>query len=388
MIPPLDGIRIIEVGHAIAAPHCAQILADHGAEVIKVEPPTGERGRGAPPYADTESVYFACHNRGKQSICLDLKTDEGLAALLKLCDSADILLTNYSAGVPTRLGWSYAALCERNPTLIYAHITGFGLGTHMEETRAYDGVIQSMSGIPYLTGPADGQPVLAANFPADHIAAYHATMAILMALIGRQATGKGAYLDIPMFDSYFATISTDVDDVKRGRARTRTGNKVLTGFQDTFKTADGEVFIAPLGFGAWERFCSAMGKEEWRENVSYEEALGERRDELQAEITKWTVTRSTTEILAVMLAAEIACGPVKTISEAVDTVVDMGRGMVTTVTTGNGTKVSVPGPPIQYGLAEGPRSRVIPDLGVDTDAVLASLNEPLRGQLNGSRSGS
>jgi CoA:oxalate CoA-transferase len=385
MIAALDGIRIVEVGHAIAAPHCAQILADHGADVVKVEPPNGERGRGAPPYAGKDSVYFACHNRGKQSICLDLKTDEGLEALLQLCDSADVLLTNYSAGVPSRLGWSYAVLSERNPRLIYAHITGFGLGTHMEETRAYDGVIQSMSGIPYLTGPPDGEPVLAANFPADHIAAYHATMAILMALFGRQASGEGAYLDIPMFDSYFATISTDVDDVQRGRARTRTGNKVLTGFQDTFTTADGAVFIAPLGFGAWERFCSAIGREDWRGNVSYEDALGTRRDQLQAEITDWTSTRSTTDVLAIMLAADIACGPVKTISEAVQTVIEMDRGMVTTVTTGNGTTVSVPGPPIQYGLATGSRSRVVPDLGADTETVLASLHESVSARADGSR---
>lgn len=375
MIPPLDDIRVIEVGHAIAGPHCAQILADHGADVIKVEPHGGERGRGAPPYAGAESVYFACHNRGKRSICLDLKDPAGLEALLALCDTADVLLTNYSAGVPARLGFSYEELSARNPRLIYAHITGFGTDTDMRETRAYDGVIQSMSGIPYLTGPPDGEPVLAANFPADHVAAYHATMAILLALVGRERHDVGAYLDIPMFDSYFATISTDVDDVKRGRPRTRTGNKVLTGFQDTFKTQDGEVFIAPLGFGAWERFCTAVGHDDWREAVSYEQALGPRRDELQAAIGTWTAARTTEGVLAAMLEADIACGPVKTVSEAVETVIEMGRGMVMTVTTGDGTEVNVPGPPLQYGLANHRRARHVPALGADTESVLAELSQ-------------
>jgi CoA:oxalate CoA-transferase len=384
MLPPLDGVTVIEVGHAIAAPHCAQIFADHGAEVIKVEPPAGERGRGAPPYAETESVYFACHNRGKRSVCLDLKSNSGLGALLRLCDTADVLLTNYSAGVPERLGWSYEVLAKRNPRLIYAHVTGFGTATRMRETRAYDGVIQAMSGIPYLTGPPDGAPVLSANFPADHIAAYHAAIAILMALLGRESSGEGAYLDVAMLDSYFATISTDVDDVLRDRPRSRTGNKVLTGFQDTFSAKDGEVFIAPLGSEAWERFCIAIDQPAWPESIPYDDALGPQRDELEAQITQWTASRTTAEIVNVMLAADIPCGPVRSVAEAVQAVGEMDRGMVTTVVTGDGTTVYVPGPPIQFGLATHHRARTVPTLGVDTHRVLAELDT--RGRVIGPES--
>jgi CoA:oxalate CoA-transferase len=367
---PLEGIRVIEVGHAIAAPHCGQILADHGADVIKIEPPSGERGRAAPPFAGPDSVYFACHNRGKQSVCLDLKSAAGLEALLRLCDGADVLLTNYSVDVPQRLGWSYDVLSERNPRLVFAHITGFGSSSELRDIRAYDGVIQSMSGIPDLTGPVDVPPVLSANFPSDHISAYQATMAILMALVGRGSTGAGSYLDIAMFDSYFATISTDIDDVVRGRPRVRTGNKVLTGFQDTFTTRDGAVFIAPLGEEAWERFCAAIGRPDWRESVSYDDAIGRLRASLDAEVAEWTFSRSSAEVITTMNEAQIACGPVRTVTEAVHAAAAMGRGMVTKVTGADGIEISVPGPPLQYGLTEEPRARAVPGLGADTASVL------------------
>lgn len=370
---PLAGITVIEVGHAIAGPHCAQILADHGANVIKVEPPTGERGRTAPPFVGSESLYFACHNRGKRSVCLDLKTPQGLSALLELCDQADVLVTNYLADVPARLGWSYDVLAERNPGLIYAHITGFGLDDDQRDVRAYDGIIQSMSGVPHLTGPADRPPVLAANFPADHIAAYQAAIAVLIALVERARTGRGALLDVAMFDSYFATLSTDVGEVAQGRPRERSGNKVLTGFSDVFETNDGAVFIAPLGQVAWERFCHGVGRSDWAQTITYDNSIGAQRPDLEAVVEAWAATRTTQEVMAAMNDAGVACGPVRTVSEAVAAAKNARRHMVTDVIADNGTRMRVPGAPVGYGVVETAATRRIPGLGADTAEVLVEF---------------
>jgi crotonobetainyl-CoA:carnitine CoA-transferase CaiB-like acyl-CoA transferase len=373
MIPPLRGTTVLELGHAIAGPHCAQILADHGADVVKVEPPAGERGRVAPPFIDGESIYFACHNRGKRSLCLDVKQPAGLATLLSLCDQADVLVTNFTADVPKRLGWSYEVLAARNPGLVFAHITGFGVAGGNREVRAYDGVIQAMSGVPDLTGPSDGAPVLAANFPADHITGYQAAMAVLMALVGRADTGQGAFLDIAMLDSYFATLSTDIAEVAQGRPRQRSANKVLTGFSDMYRTSDGAIYLAPLGDVSWQRFCPAIGHPEWLETIPYDDSIGPVRPRLEEAVAEWVAARTTDEATKHMIEAGVPCGPVRSVSDAVETATRDGRGMVDTVRTPLGGHVNVPGPPLKFGLADGERARQVPALGRDTVDVLRSF---------------
>jgi CoA:oxalate CoA-transferase len=373
MTAPLQGITVLELCHAIAGPHCAQILADHGANVVKIEPPEGERARLALPLSGDESLYFACHNRGKRSICIDLKRPAGLELLLELCEQADVIVTNYGADVPRRLGWSYEVVSKKNPGLVYAHITGFGAtGAHRND-RAYDGIIQAMSGVPDLTGSPEGPPLLAGTFVADHISAYQAAMGILFALVGRTASGEGAFLDISMFDAYFATLAHDVGEAAAGVPRTRSGNKVSTAFSDVFSTSDGAIFIAPLGNETWGRFCRCIGHPEWPETVSYAQSLGPPRARLEEGFARWAAARTTETALRELIDAAIPCGPVRSVSEAVVAAQEGGREMVWSVATPQGHEVLVPGPPVPFGLAEGPRSHQVPGLGGDTGAVLAEF---------------
>jgi CoA:oxalate CoA-transferase len=367
---PLSGTTVLELCHAIAGPHCAQILADHGANVIKIEPPEGERARDALPLTGKESLYFACHNRGKRSICIDLKQPDGLDLLLELSEQADVVVTNYGADVPTRLGWSYEVLAKRNPALVYAHITGFGASGPRRNDRAYDGIIQAMSGVPDLTGMPEDPPLLTGTFVADHVSAYQAAMGILLALVARATTGDGAYLDISMFDAYFATLAHDVGEAATGIPRTRSGNKVSTAFSDVFRTSDGAVFIAPLGDETWKRFCRCIGHPEWPATVSYAESLGPARASLEHAFAQWTAVRTTEDVLRELIGAAVPCGPVRSVTQAVAAAQESGRGMVQTVTTPQGQLVSVPGVPISYGLAEGPRRHQIPGLGEHTATVL------------------
>ncbi|WFE36445.1 CoA transferase [Micromonospora sp. WMMD975] len=363
----LAGIRVVELGHAIAGPHCAQMLADHGADVVKVEPPAGEMSRNALPVVDGGSIYFASHNRGKRSVCLDLKTEAGREALLRLCDTADVVLTNYGAGVPQRLGWSYDVLRARNPRLVMVHVTGFGAGAADAPRGAYDGVIQAMGGIADLTGQPGGEPTFVGAFVADHVAAYHATIAVLMALRERDVTGVGAYADVSMLDSYTAMLAHEVGLAAAGVPRGRWGNQVQTAFANVFPARDGQVFLAPLGDAAWRRFWAVLGGTE----VSYDESTGPVRHRLERVVSEWTSARTVAEVLAAMHAAGVAAGPLRSVGEAVAAMAD--TDMVLTVDDPAGRPVRVPGRPVRVGLTDRPGALAVPRTGEHTGEILAEL---------------
>jgi crotonobetainyl-CoA:carnitine CoA-transferase CaiB-like acyl-CoA transferase len=370
----LAGIRVIELTHAIAGPQCGQILADHGADVIKVEPATGDVSRGARPYVEDESLYFACHNRGKRSVVLDLKSEPGLADLFALAAGADVLLTNYTADVPLRLGWDYAAVREVNPGLIMVHITGFGTTGPDREARAYDGIIQGMSGIPELTGPPDVPPVLVGAFLADHLAAYQATMAVLFALQRRARTGRGAFVDISMLEAYSATLAHEVGEALAGRSRPRAANRVPTAFANTFLAADGYVYLAPLGEDRWRAFSSAIGREDWIGQLDYDAAVTDRRDEAEQEVSAWCAGRSRHEVTEIMRACGVPAGPVRTVAEAGRYALDSGRDTLMQVRSPEGQSFTVPAPIARVGLTDSPRRNEVPGLGQHTDGVLGELD--------------
>src|SRR5215469_3400807 len=183
----LEGIRVLEFGHAISAPHCCQLLADHGADVVKVEPLTGDTARLALPVRDGVSLYFAAHNRGKRSLAVDLRQERGRGVLERLAERADVVVTNYSARAAEQLGLTGPALHAINARLVFVHVTGFGNQGAFRDHGAYDGVIQAMSGVPSVTGAA-GDPTLVGVFVPDHLAAYQAAFAVMLALEERRRT--------------------------------------------------------------------------------------------------------------------------------------------------------------------------------------------------------
>lgn len=264
MVRALDGIRVLELGHAISAPHCAQILGDHGADVIRIEPPGGDRTRAALPVEGGDSLYFAAHNRGKRSVVIDLKHRRGLDILLALADTADVLVTNYSAGVPDRLGMGYGVLSKRNPRLVFVHITGFGSRGAGSDYGAYDGIIQAMSGVPSLTGQPGGPPVFTGAFVADHLAATQAAVGALLGLSRRGVTGTGSYVDICMLEGYLTTLAHHVGSaLDVGEVRDANGNMVPTAFANTFPASDGLVYLAPLAPAAWQALCTVIDAPRW-----------------------------------------------------------------------------------------------------------------------------
>jgi CoA:oxalate CoA-transferase len=372
-VPALNGIRVLELGHAIAAPHCAQILGDQGAQVIRIEPPGGDRTRGALPVVDGDSVYFAAHNRGKRSIILDLKEPRGKAAFLKLADEADVVVTNYSAGVPDRLGIGYAALSQRNPRLVFVHITGFGTEGAAREHGAYDGIIQAMSGVPWLSGEPGGPPVFVGAFVADQLAAMQGALGAVLALHRRAETGAGGFVEVSMLDGYLTALAHHVGSaLDLGEVPAANRNQVPTAFANTFPAADGHVYLAPLAPAAWQAFCQVIGAPAWLADSEPRWRITAGRDKCEEVVAAWTAGRQRSDIIAGLRAAGVPCGPVNNVAEAVTDPVHDGRDPITTVRMRSGRQLHVPGPEVRLGGAA-PGELPVPGAGQHTAEVLAEL---------------
>jgi CoA:oxalate CoA-transferase len=372
-VPALQGIRVVELGQAIAAPHCAQILGDQGAEVIRIEPPGGDRTRAALPVVDGDSVYFAAHNRGKRSIIVDLKAPAGKEVFRRLADASDVIVTNYSAGVPDRLGIGYETLRERNERIVFVHITGFGTAGGGRDYGAYDGIIQAMSGIPWLSGEPGGPPVLAGAFVADQLAAMQGALGAVLALHRRQLTGTGSFVEVSMLEGYLTALHHHVGSaLDLGASPAASRNRVPTAFASTFPAADGFVYLAPLAPRAWLGFCAVTGAPAWLADSDAHWRITEGRDKAEEFVAAWTGARSRSEIIAEMRAAGVPCGPVNDVAEAVTDPVHQGREPVTTVRMRSGRQLHVPGPELRLGGPPGGEPD-IPAAGQHTAAVLAEL---------------
>ncbi len=370
----LAGVRVLELGLAIAAPQCCQVLADHGADVIKVEPPGGDKTRWALPHKDGESLYFDAHNRGKRSVIVDLKRGQGRAFFLRLAETADVVVTNYGADVPQRLGIGYPELRSRNPAIVMAHITGFGSTGPSRSFGAYDGIIQAMSGVAWLTGTAESGPTVVGPFVADHMAAAQAVIGILLALIERQRTGTGSFVDISMLDGYVGVLAHHVGEVlDLGLEPEPPGNRVPIAFAGTYEASDGLVYLAPLAPDAWRAFCRVIEAPEWVSATDRRWLLEDGRPLVEAVVARWCRSRSRAEVVAVLRAAGVPCGPVNRVGEAVADPELWARGALTRVRGPSGLEVSVPGPAVPVGLADGRRARRVPRAGEHTRSVLAEL---------------
>jgi CoA:oxalate CoA-transferase len=377
----LRDVRVLELGLAIAAPHCAQILADHGADVIRVEPPGGDRTRWALPHHRGVSLYFAAHNRGKRSVIVDLKSAEGRELFLGLAERSDVIVTNYGADVPGALGIDYETVRERQPAIVYAHITGFGSTGADRDFGAYDGIIQSMSGVPSLTGSGE-EPVLVGPFVADHLAAAHAAIGIMAALAARRNDpgSSGSFVDLSMLGAYTTVLAHHVGDaVDNGTEPKTTGNLVPIAFANTFAAADGHVYLAPLSPAAWRAFCLATEMPEWLAAADRQWILREGRAIAEEPVAEWCRTRTRQEIVVALRNVGVPCGPVRTVSENAQDPVLWERGHLIEVDApvaagGRGrAEVTVPGPVFGGANDSARGSRRVSEAGEHTREVLAEV---------------
>ena len=259
---PLAGVRVADLSRVLAGPYCTMVLADLGADVVKVERPEGgdETRSWGPPFAGGEAAYYLSVNRGKRSCALDLAQPEGRALALELCAGADVVIENFKVGGADRLGVGYEQVRERNPRVVYCSITGFGSEREPPGRPGYDFVAQAESGLMSITGPEDGSPYKVGVALVDVLAGLHAAAAVLAALHG----GEGARIEVPLLDSGLAgLVNVAQNALVTGREPERHGNAHpnIVPYQD-FETSSGRIAVAAANDGLFRALCSVMALEE------------------------------------------------------------------------------------------------------------------------------
>lgn len=376
----LEGIKVVDFTQAHAGSLCTMILADHGAEVIKIERPgVGDLARYWGPFKNDYSGYYAYLNRGKKSISVNGGTEEGRQILLDLIKDADVVTENFKYGSMERMGLSYDVLKEINPNLIYASLNGYGQTGPLKEQVGLDLQLQAGSGLMDRTGFPDGAPTKGGPAMGDHLSGTYMANAIMLALIEREKTGKGQAVDIAIYDSLYSVLEGNPITVcMTGQINDRMGNSDPTAAPyDTFETNDGYCAVGVSTDKQWQDFCEALGWDDLKNDERYFDN-GERvrlyYDGLRDEIESRTKKMSKFEIEDKLGAAHVSCGAVYTVTEAMATDQVKEREMLVNVyDEGIGEEVGIPGTIIKFSETPGGIECGAPLMGKHTAEYLSAL---------------
>lgn len=355
---PLDSIRVLDFTRVLSGPFCTALMADIGAEVIKIESPKGDDYRHVPPFQGEESAFFLLNNRGKKSIVLDLKSTEGLAAARDLIAQSDVVVENFKPGVMARLGLDYEACKEIRPDIIYASISGFGQVGPMAGRPAYDIIVQAATGLMAATGFAESPPTLVGEPIADLASGVFAAWAISSALFQRERTGQGRYIDIAMFDCVLSLLPNSIAQWHYGHHLPfRTGNRhPLSVPFGTYRAADGQFVLAILNDQLFRQFLSLIGRADLRYDVRLgdDQARSENEAFVRELIEGWSLTKSVDDLLAILSEDHIPAGPIWTIAQAMDSPHVRERQCFANVDHPSLGSILVPEQPVRFeGLARG-----------------------------------
>lgn len=373
-VHPLNGIKVIDFSRVLAGPYCAMILADLGAEVVKIEEPTrGDEARGVGPFLNGVSAYFMSINRGKKSVALNIKNPKGGDLATQLIARADILLENFRPGTMDRLGLGYEALAKVNPRLIYAACSGFGQTGPYRHRGAYDMVIQGMGGIMSITGEPGGMPLKTGPAIGDLVGGLFTVIGILTALQARERTGEGQMVDIGMLDCQVALLENAIIRyTTTGEIPGPLGARhpSIAPFE-AFEAKDGYVIFA-VGTPHWERFCRIIGREDLLQDPRFAtNALrAENHAALQPVIADAAKTRTVRDWIEVMEKAGVPCGPINRIDQVVADPQVQARGMIAAIHDPEVGVTRLPGSPIKLSRTPGCVDRPAPRLGEHTADVL------------------
>jgi CoA:oxalate CoA-transferase len=375
----LEGVRVADLSHVLAAPTASMILADLGAEVIHIEPPFGDDARQFGPFIGGQSAYFISINRNKKSIVVDLKTEEGKTILGEIIRACDVVLENFKPGTMDRLGFSYASCREINPRLIYASISGFGHETPPEyaDKPAYDMIAQAYSGLMSICGPEGGPPLRVGTSVGDIVAGHQCAISILAALRHRDRTGEGQRIDHSMVDGLLYILENALvrytvgGDVPKPLG---TMHPSITPFQ-AFPTKDSWIVIAVGNDTLWRRFCTALRRPELIEDDRFKsnESRTRHRDQLIPMIESLTRSGTTEHWLDVLRSAEVPCSPIHSIDQIVNDPVVGHRRMLATVDQPEAGPVRIAASPFHMSATPGEVYAHAPLLGEHTVEVLRDL---------------
>ncbi|MGE0259476.1 MAG: CaiB/BaiF CoA transferase family protein [Alphaproteobacteria bacterium] len=360
----LEGIRVLELARYQAGPRGGMILSDLGAEVIKIEKLGGEETRKSEPLVRGQSVYFTVYNRGKKSLCLDMRTERGKEIFAALVPASDIVLQNFRPGVMEKMGFGYDRLRQLKPDIILCSVSGFGQYGPYRDRPAFDPLGQAMSGLMSLTGAPVGQPLGAATSLVDRYTSLHATIGMLAALRHRDRTGEGQVVDCCLLDSGYTMVEIPLSYYLA------TGQEGGEGGRPPYKAKDGYVVISASGRAMATRLLQiATGSDAAVEGWTSRAGL---QDPRKVAVQKWCAENTVAHIVKTLQAAEIPVAPVNSIPQAAADPHLWEREMLVKMPDALAGEIHVPGATIKMSKTPG-RVGHVPTPGEHTDEVLSSL---------------
>ncbi|WP_069267266.1 CaiB/BaiF CoA transferase family protein [Paraburkholderia nodosa] len=373
---PLSGVRVLDLTQFLSGPFGTQILGDLGAEIIKVEPPAGELSRGVPPhFVEGDSAYYLAVNRNKKSVVIDLKTERGAELVRELAAHSDVLVENNRPGVMERLGLGQAALRARSPRLVYCSISGFGQTGPDRDLPAYDMIVQAMSGGMSLTGEPGRAPVRAGIPIGDLAAGMYGVMGVLAALVERQTTGEGRFVDVSMLDAQIAMLCYQgayyllSGEVPEPQGR---GHDSIPTYR-SFECGDGVSLVVTANTERmWADLCKAVGLP----HLVHDPRFKDPDERLANKAALWEIlearfrSESAQSWLDLLNSASIPAALVKTVDKALNASQVAHRDMLVELRSGAGSHVRVPGNPIKLDTSGPVDASYPPHLGEHTNVVL------------------
>lgn len=375
MAKPLEGVVVLDLSRVLAAPYTGMILADMGADVIKIERPgKGDDSRAYGPFKNGESVYYMSLNRGKRSMTLNMKSEEGKQILKDLVKQADVLVENFRGGTMDKLGLGYDVLKEINPRLIYSACTGFGMTGPYKHDPAYDVIVQGMGGIMSITGQPGGEPTKVGASIGDITAGIFSAVGIMIALYNREKTGKGQLVDVSMLDCQVAILENAIARyLDSGVSPQPLGNRhaSITPFQ-SLKTKDGYVIIAVGNDTLWQKFCGLIERPDLAadERFTTNPLRTQNVDALTEELTKTFTQKTMDEWLHILKEGGIPVGPINNVERVVKDPAIIARQMVVTTHHPVAGDVQMAGVPIKLSETPGSVDAPAPTLGQHTREIL------------------
>ena len=375
----LDGLTVIDLTRVLSGPYCTMMLADMGARVIKVEQP----GRGddtrawGPPFQNGESAYFLSINRNKESVTLNLKHPEGRRVLDALIERADVLVENFRPGTLERMGLGYADLAQQRPDLVYCSISGFGQTGPRRREPGYDAVMQGEGGLMSITGAPDGPGYRLGIAIVDIVSGMFSAYGIAVALLARERTGRGQYIDVGMLDSVAALLTYQAGiHFTTGEAPGRLGNRhpSITPYE-TLEAADGELVVAVGNDQLWRTFCGVIGAEALADDARFRTNKDRvaARETLRPLLVERMRTRPAAEWIEQLKAAGIPCGGVRDLAQVFADPQLIERAMVVALDHPVAGAIRQLGVPIKMSGTPGAVRTPPPALGQHTEAILGEL---------------
>ncbi len=385
MSGPLVGLRVLDLTRVLAGPWATQMLADFGADVIKIEKPgEGDDTRGwGPPFIRNgdgslgDAAYFQSANRGKRSVCIDMAKPEGQLIIQNLARQSDVVVENFKVGGLKKYGLDHVSLSAINSRLIYCSITGFGQTGPYANRAGYDFMIQGMAGVMSITGEPEGQPMKMGVAFSDIFAGLHAVIGIQAALLHREKTGLGQHIDISLLDSQVAVLANQaLNYLVGGKVPQRLGNAHpnIVPYQ-TFESADGHIIIAVGNDRQYAEFCGVIGAQHLAHDDKFKtnRSRVENRQHLVPLLATLMKARTTAEWLAALELAAVPCGSINSIDQVFENPQVLARGLQLGLTRHDGVQIPGVANPIGFSASPVAYDRPPPQLGQDTDGVLRDI---------------